>query len=722
MQTPEPSIDLLSKYKKSIRRQWKPATIVFIGIIVITAFMAISKKPIYSAEGKLFFRREATTPALTGLGKDIGSISSLRDQVSPVDTEVEVLRSHEIISKTLDILNLKDSKGEAVSLESFSKSIKITATKGTDLIQVSYEYKDPKIAANVVNTFMQVYLDFAAERYRATASKALHFIEQEIPSAEAKVKQAELELSYFREKNSVVSLEEEQRSSVLSIFNLQNEIKTAQTQLAETEQQLLVLSKKLNRSPDQALSTNNISQSKGVQDILVEKQKLESQLALESTRYQDSHPIIQSLRSQINATETLLNKRIDLAQTNQIEGLLENTQAPSMQKELVAQLVQLDIRREGLGSQLSSLIDAEAKSKQRIDSLPKIERAQRELLRNLNAAQLTYTNLRTKADELRIAENQDTGNASILSQALAPKSSSGPSTSLSMIAGALFGGIMAIATAIFFDSRDKALRNTEDAIQAYRFRLLGEVPMEKNYQVIALDGNSKMLSASENISGKDQNLLIRDASQILGLNLKVLNINQSTKIITVTSVEDQEGKSTIAAYLAASLAQLGEKVVLIDANLHRSTQHHLWYFDNHLGLSDILLNGVETDLAMVESMPNLSLLSSGAASTSHPLAILDTSKMELLIRNLSSKYDYVILDTPSIRSSPDALFLSKFSDGMLLVIRPHVSTLDSVTYLQECLVQSGQTVFAQVVNGVKVNTKADLQDNSSKKAEKTKKE
>lgn len=707
-------IDLISKYKKSLKRQWKAGAIVFVGVIAITVLMTVTKKPIYNAEGKLIFRREATTPILTGLGKDVTSLSSLREQTSPVDTEVEVVRSHEIASKTIALLDLKDAKGQPVLLEGFTKKLKITATKGTDLIQVTYEDLDPIVAANVVNKLMQVYLDFSTEKYRLIAANALQFIDKEIPAAEEKVKKAELELSNLREKNNIVSLEEEQRASVVFLFNLQNELKTAQTQLADTEAQFQALKNRIGLSPDQALSVTNTIQSKGVQDILAEKLRIETQLALESARYQDSHPVVQSLQDKLNTVKKLLDERIDLVKNNQIEGLVEISQSGSLQKELAAQLIQLEIKRIGLVSQLRSLLDAEEQSKQRIDSLPKIEKLQRELLRNLNAAQLTYTNLRTKADELRIAENQNTGNASVLSQALVPKEPSGPTKALSMIAGVLFGGILAIATVIFMDANNKTIRDEKDAIAAYKFPLLGEVPIEKNYQAIALvdedKDRSKMLSSSGTISDKDQKLLIRDASQILGLNLKVLNIKTSIKVITVTSVEDQEGKSTISAYLAASLAQLGEKVVLVDANLHSPAQHHLWCFDNHLGLSDILLNSVKLDVAIVESMPNLFLLSAGAASVAHPLAILDTTKMAEIIGDLSSRYDYVILDTPAIRSHPDALFLSKFSDGMLLVVRPNVSTLDSASYLREVLAQSGQTVFAQVVNGVKENGKADSQD------------
>ena len=709
MQTENSSIDFLGKVKRSLKRQWKPAGIAFVGIIAVTALMTFIRKPVYNAEGKLLFRREATTPVLTGLGKDVTALSSLREQVSPVDTEVELIRTHEIASKTLALLDLKDSKGKPVSLEPFTKKLKITATKGTDLIQITYEDSDPIIAANVVNTLMKVYLDFAVERYRLIASNALQFIDQEIPSAEEKVKKAERELSYFREKNNVVSLDEEQRSSVLFIFNLKNELKTVQTQLADTETQFQTLKNRVKLEPDQVLSMTNIMQSKGVQDTLAEKQKLESQLVIESTRYQSSHPVIQALQSQLNAVNKLLRERVDLVQTNQIEGLVGNSQqTTSLQKELATQLVQLDIKYTGLVSQLRSLLDAEKQSKQRIDSLPKIEQLQRELLRNLNAAQLTYTNLRTKADELRIAENQNTVNATILSKAIPPKEPAGSTKTVSMMAGVLFGGLVAIATAIFLNSKDRSIQTLEDAIQAFKFPLIGEIPLaQQGHNVLAIADGNNLPPINEYKTEKEQKFLIRDASQLLGLNLKVLNLKKSIKVIIVTSVEAEEGKSTIAAYLAASLAQLGEKVVLVDANLHTPTQHHLWCFDNHLGLSDILLNSADLDLAIVESMPNLSLLASGKTSASYPLAILDTSKMESIIHNLASKYDYVIIDTPAIRSNPDALFLSKFSDGILLVIRPNVSTLDSAAYLRKIIEQAGQTIFGQVINGVKVTAKID---------------
>ena len=200
----------LSKLKKIIKHQWLPITSVFVTVVSASLIVAFLQKTSYSAEGKLSFRRTATTPSLTGLGKEVGELSSLRDQTSPVDTEIEIIRSQPLISKTITSLNLKDAKGNPLQLKDFMKRLKITSIKGTDVIQLTYEDLDPTIAAAVINTIMNVYLEENVKNYRFITSKAREFVEKQIPLAEQKVQKAELDLRQFRELNKVVSLEEEQ--------------------------------------------------------------------------------------------------------------------------------------------------------------------------------------------------------------------------------------------------------------------------------------------------------------------------------------------------------------------------------------------------------------------------------------------------------------------------------------------------------------------------------
>ncbi len=684
------------KFNKIIKHQWKPIASVFFTVVSISVLVAFLLKDVYSAEGKLSFRRIATTPNLTGLGKEAGEISSLREQSSPIDTELEIIRSEPILNRTITSLDLKDTKGNMLSLKDFTKRFKILAIKGTDIVKLNYEDSDPKVAAAVINTLMSIYIEENINKYRSITSTALQFIEEQIPAAEEKVKQAELVLRQFRDLNKVVSLEQEQKDSVQFLLALQNQFNSVQSQLSDTEAQLKVVQNQLGIDPEKALTITTAVQSRGVQDLLSEKQALESQLVNESTRYQNSHPLIQSLRNRINALDNLLRERIATVNQKGSESTSNTPQIGALQQDLTSQIIQLKAKRTGLIGQLQSIRNSEEQKTQRVDTLPRLEQKQRQLIKYLEVTQSTYSQLLKKKEDLQIAETQSTGNAQIVAPALVPQEPAGIVKLLIVTISSILGSLLAIALGYILDSADRSLRTVEDVMQVYNFPILGEIPLKDNLQVIQVAVGNGLLKGNANLSEQDQNSLMHELSQILGLNLKVLNIKKSIKVITVTSVEDGEGKSTIAAYLAASLAQLGEKVMLVDANLHSPSQHRCWY---HLGLSDVLLKDVELDLAVMKSMPNLSLLSSGTLSPSHPLAILDTSRMESIMRNLSSTYDYVILDTPAIRSNPDALFLNKFSDGMLLVVRPNVSTLDSVDYLKEILAQSEQTVFAQVVNG-----------------------
>jgi capsular exopolysaccharide synthesis family protein len=174
----------------------------------------------------------------------------------------------------------------------------------------------------------------------------------------------------------------------------------------------------------------------------------------------------------------------------------------------------------------------------------------------------------------------------------------------------------------------------------------------------------------------------------------------------VTSSVSKEGKSTVCANLAIAMAQLGRRVLLIDADLHHPMQHHIWDLTNAIGLSDVIVNQADFEMAVREVMDNLDVLPSGVIPP-NPLALVDSKRMAALVENFSKNYDFIILDTPPIVLVADALAVGKMTDGILLVVRPGVVDTVSAAACKQFLVQSGQKVLGLVVNGVIVENEPD---------------
>ena len=178
--------------------------------------------------------------------------------------------------------------------------------KKTDVLLVTYQDTNPKQAAEVVNTQMAVYLENNLLANRAEAVAAREFVQKQLPTAEASLRGAELELRRFKENNKVVALDEEAKSAVEVIADLQRQVATTQTGLADAQAQSEVLKKQLGEGLQQSKAVSSISQSPAVQDVLKEVQQVESQLAVERKRFQEEFPTIVALKNKKAALDLSL--------------------------------------------------------------------------------------------------------------------------------------------------------------------------------------------------------------------------------------------------------------------------------------------------------------------------------------------------------------------------------------------------------------------------------
>ncbi|MDZ8238352.1 MAG: polysaccharide biosynthesis tyrosine autokinase [Nostoc sp. ChiQUE01a] len=686
-------------YGQVLKRRWLAALSAFVCVFVILQVATLFKKPYYLAEGKLKFQRINTTSSLTGLGTEIGKLEPLVDDKSnPMNTEAEVIRSNPVVKNTITRLNLKDSKNRELKPTQFLQKFTVKEIKGADILNISYKDTNPQIAAQVVNTLIDVYLEYNVSAHRNQAATARKFIEKQLPNAELVVRQAEAELAVFKERNKIISLQEEANKSLELITELQQQISEAQSKFADAKAQTQAIKKQLRMNSEQAVVMTSLSQTSGVQDILKEIQQLESQLAAKRTVFQDNHPQIIDLVYKLQSLNELLQQRVKNVVGVDSVQLNNNFQLGELQQQLSAKLVDLESNRLGLASQITTLSNLQAAYKQRLNNLPRLEQQQRQLERKVQAAQSTYSLLLQKLQESRIAENQSLGNASMISAAEVPEESISSPMFLYLSTG-LLSSLAALAIIYILEKIDKSIKTTEQAKELLNFTLLGVIPAfnkSNNY----LRGNEEMELYSKRLMVRDApRSPINEAYRMLRANLKFMSADKELKVIVITSSVPREGKSTVAANLAITMAQMERKVLLVDADMRRPVQHKIWELINNEGLSNLIVGQGEISTAIKQVMDNLYVLTCGVIPP-NPGSLLDSKKMATLIQTFSVYYDFVIIDAPSLNVAADAATLGQMADGVLFVVRPGVVDCVSATIAKELLEKSGQNVLGQVVNAV----------------------
>lgn len=686
------------QYWMMLKRHWLPAFAAFLSVWALVTWAASLKKPVYIAEGTLLLRRLNTSSSLTEVGKQIGKLEPLAEKSNPLTTEAQVMRSVPLIEKTIAKLNLTDKKGFPLKQKEFLKPLTISELKGTDILKVSYKDTKPKKSAEIVNTLMELYLENNILFHRTEAVAARKFIEKQLPEAEAVVRQAEADMRQFKEKNKVVALDQEASSAVAIIADLQKQITDAQSKLANATPQIEVIRSRLGVNSQQAVTANSLSAAPGIKDVLTQLQAVQSKLAVQLNRYTEEDPKILNLRDEEAALNATLRERIAQVVGDQQQVPVKNLQFGELQQNLTKDLVNLEATRLGLANQVSALSNIQANYRERVNILPKLEQEQVELKRKIEVSQATYSLLLNKLKEIQVAENQNVGNARIVSWAQVPEEPSSSQKVVYLAAG-LLGIMVAIGTIYVLESTDKSIKTIKQARQIFKFTFLGVIPSLEKLKRATLRDKDFERFTPEVIVRDTPRSPSSEAYRMLQANLKFLSSDKELKAVAITSSVPKEGKSTVSANLATAIAQRERKVLLVDADLYNPIQHCIWDLHNDVGLSNVLVGQADLKSAIKEVMVNLDILTSGVVPP-NPAVLLDSRRMASLIADFVTHYDFVIIDTPSLNVAADAPILGKMIDGILFVVRPGVVDSASAAFAKDLLAHSGQNVLGLVVNGV----------------------
>ncbi|MEI6368702.1 MAG: polysaccharide biosynthesis tyrosine autokinase [Nostocales cyanobacterium ELA608] len=692
-ETQDSSVDI-QQYWLIFKRRWLVASIVFASVFGATALVTYLTKPVYESEGKLVFTKKSGASSLSGLSQQMGELGALTNLSNPVDTESEIIRSYPIVIKTITTLKLTDDQGKQLSLEVFLKKLKLKTVRGTDVMQLSYKSTNPQEAANVVNSLMKYYLESNVRTNRREATSAREFLSKQLPEVESRVTKAEMNLRRFKENNRVVALDVEAKTGLESLGRLNEAITQSQGQLAAALTRSVALQNEMKLDRQQAVDLSTLSQSRGVQQVLTEYQKTQSELAVARTLYTDDNPKVVDLVMKEASLKKLLEERVGQTVGNFESLSQQNLQIGELKQTLTQDLVKSEVERLALTKQVEELQRVFIFNRRRLDSLPRLEQQQLQLQRQLTVAQITYQEFLKQYQLVQVLENQNVGNSRVISEALVPELPVSPKIPLNLALGGFLGVLLGAGTALLLESMNQSLKNIEEANRLLGFPLLGTIPQhgEKNPKN-PQEGRQELPLLDDPYSP------VSTSFEMLQTNLGFTVSDKELRVILVTSATPGEGKSFVAANLALAGAYVGKRVLLVDADMRRPRQHRVWEIHNLLGLSNILAGQTQLKNAVQEVSPLVKMLPAGKIPP-NPVTLLDSQCMADLVEEASKDYDFVIIDTPPLTAVTDPLIVGKYVDGLLLVVRPGKVEYSAVNAAKSLLTQAKLPILGMVVNGI----------------------
>ncbi|MGB2705781.1 MAG: polysaccharide biosynthesis tyrosine autokinase [Candidatus Omnitrophota bacterium] len=282
-------------------------------------------------------------------------------------------------------------------------------------------------------------------------------------------------------------------------------------------------------------------------------------------------------------------------------------------------------------------------------------------------------------------------NIRIIDYAKPPKYPMGTNTKQDIIYSIFFSTFLGLGVIFLTEYLDDTIKNQQDIENKLNLPYLGEFPLlDGDMAVSATAGDSGSKHAYNEFIKLEKSHEIFEAIRNIRTNIIFSAPKESLKNILITSAIPQEGKSFLASYLAFAFAKNGVKTLIIDADVRKPNMHRLFNFERSPGLTNILAEGMlAEDVIKKTNFENLWVLTSGSKTPS-PLELMGSLKMKALVKEFSSKFEKIIIDTPPSLLLSDALVLSKISDATILVAKSGGVSKEAINKIKERFTPDGK--------------------------------
>ncbi|PHJ62733.1 capsular biosynthesis protein [Nostoc linckia z18] len=652
--------------------------------VVVINLILNRELPIYEGNFRLLVEPVNDDSKVVDIVKDPNVTKSGLDY----DSQIEVLKSPELMGEILK--NLKTTYQD-INYNSLMANFTISRLAQTKIIEVRYRSHNANQVKTVLDQIAEDYIEYSRERRQTKLRQGIQFVEKQLPSIQNRVDELQKELQTFRQKYDFFDPQIQSEQVVNRISSLSEERQVVNQQLAQARANLSVLQKK-----DGQVAT--LKDAALYQQLLAQLQELDVKIATESTRLQDSNPTIQTLKQQRSRLVPLLNQEARRFLSTKVS-------------ELTTQLKTLEV-------QSQELAKAEQKLERQRKQWPILARQYTELQRNLEVATESLNRFLSTRENLQIQISQTELGWQLLEAPSKPKFPISDSSLKRYLIPGIVGSIaLGVGVAILLEKLDKTYHSSQTLKEEVKLPLLGNIPFEKQIESTQNYAPTWKIPILKSVSGlsifrkKDQedssySAKFLEALRVLYTNVQLVSGDRSITSLTITSAMEGDGKSTIAFHLAKVATEMGQRVLLVDANLRQPNIHNLSNLNNSRGLSNLILTNVAMNEAIrqLPSMNELSVITAGSIPPD-PTKLLSSEEMKRLMMNFHHTFDLVIYDAPPVLELADVSLLAPHTDGILLVVRIDKTDSSMLQRTLEHLKTYRMNVLGMVSNGNKSNNR-----------------
>jgi capsular exopolysaccharide synthesis family protein len=675
-----------------------------LGVSALAVAFGYLKGEQYTATGQIQIQPGSASALKETISSALGSGSGTLDTV--IESDIRILTSQTLLLKVARTLKLQDDPeffggppaGKPARLGAkpspllhsnldnpyvasavtgvMLQHLTIARVPRTQMITISYRSTSPRLSANVVNSLESEFIENNFVIHYSSTQQVSQWLTRQMDDLRTVVQQSQDKMADVQKKLGISSLDPNHNLIVSEITDLEKSATDATQQRVLVEGRYQVLrSLPLDRIMDAptplGTDTPNLLSS-----LRSQRATAAAELARLQPVYGPNYPQVKQLNAQIQALDREMTKQEArvLAQAKDATSIAQanENKAKGM----------LDSRVHTLYGQRDDLVQFELLSQE------------------YESNRHMYESILARLREAAVDAGLDSADISIVDLAPLPVGPSSMSLKKLGMLGLFFGAFGGIALSLLLERMDTRMRDSRQIQDLLGLPAIAVVP-ETNWK--SRDKSKEPISPTA-IGPEvlwDARSAFAEAMRVLRTSILLSSTSRQSRVIAITSCQPQEGKSTLSTNLAATLAQGGKKVILVDTDMRRPSLVWRLRLASKKGLSEYLTGSetLETVIQTHQTLPTLDLIASGSTPPL-PADLLGSEQMKLFVQKLRERYEYVILDTPPALSVTDPLIVASLADGLVLVIRQGACTRAMLSRVVEIFRDVSVKLYGFVLNGV----------------------